>query len=219
MIKKDFDIEYSLKTFIITLGVCVVMIGLCYWFVDKPVVFFTHAHGFREYTILHWIQKIPNIIFPLVILAIIYLGYKFYKKSITYFDRFILRCIISLILITILKYPIKYFFARHWPSTFCNNLSLLKDGVYGFSFFNIGKAYEAFPSGNTANIFTIATITWFYYPRWRWLGILVVILSVIGVVGLYYHFVSDVIGGAFLGITMAIVTLSPAKKRVSRRAA
>lgn len=215
MIKKDFDINYSLKTFIIALGVCAVLVGFCYWFVDKPVVFFTYAHGFRDYSLLHWMQKIPNILLPLLPFALVYLGYKFYKKSITYFDRFIIHCAVSLILITILKYPIKYLFARHWPSTFCDNLSLLSHGVYGFSFFNIGKAYEAFPSGNAAKIFAIATIIWFYYPRWRWLGVLLVILSVIGVVGLYYHFVSDVIGGAFLGITIAVASLSPKSKKVT----
>ena len=85
----------------IAFGVCTVLVGLCYWFVDKPVVFFTHAHGFREYSWLHWIQKIPNILLPLLPFAFAYLGYKFYKKSITYFDRFIIHCVISLILICV----------------------------------------------------------------------------------------------------------------------
>ena len=80
--------------------------------------------------------------------------------------------------------------------------------VPGKECFNIGKAYEAFPSGNAAKIFAVATIVWLYYPRWRWLGVLLVILSVIGVVGLYFHFVSDVIGGAFLGMTIAIASLN-----------
>ncbi len=207
MIKKDININYSIKTLIIAFGACAVMVGICYWLVDKPVVFFAHSHGFREYSFLHWMQKIPNVLLPLLPFALVYLGYKLYKKSFTYFDRFLLDCAVCLILITILKYPIKFIFARHWPSTFCENLSLLNDGVYGFSFFNFGKPFEAFPSGNAAKIFAIAAIIWFYYPRWRWLGVLTVILSVIGVIGLYYHFVSDVIAGAFFGITTAIVVL------------
>lgn len=207
MTEKKLNINYSIKTFIIAFSVCVLTVGLCYFFVDKPVVFFLHAHGFREYSWLHWIQKIPNVMLPLLPFALAYYGYKYYKKSISHFDRFILHCIVSLILISIVKYPIKYIFARHWPASFCNNLSLLNDGVYGFSFFNIGKAYEAFPSGNAAKIFSMATIIWYFYPRWRWLGVLLVILSVIGVVGLYYHFVSDIIGGAFLGITITVLTL------------
>ena len=207
MIAKDFNINFSLKTFLAAFGVCVVLVGISYWFIDKPVVFFAHAHGFREYFFLHWMQKIPNILLPLLPFALAYLGYKFYKQSILHFDRFIFHSAVSLIIITILKYPIKFIFARHWPSTFCDNLSLLNDGVYGFSFFNIGKAYEAFPSGNAAKIFAIAVIIWFYYPRWRWLGILLVILSLTGVIGLYYHFVSDIIAGAFFGIICAIAAL------------
>ncbi len=216
MAKKEFNIHLSKKTIIVACTACVLLTAVCYLFIDKPVVFFLHAHETREYSFLHWIQKIPNVLLFLLPFAFVYLGYKLYKKSFTYFDRFIFHCAVSLILVTILKYPVKFIFARHWPSTFCDNLSLLSDGVYGFSFFNIGKAYEAFPSGNAAKIFAIAAIGWFYYPRWRWLGVLTVILSVIGVVGLYYHFVSDIIAGAFFGLIIAITVLNGKFDRIYR---
>ncbi len=204
--------DYTLKRFTASFAVCAVLVWISYRFIDKPVVFFLHAHGARQYSFLHWIQKIPNALLPMLAVALVYLGYKRYKKSFTYFDRFILSCAISLILISVLKFPIKYFFARHWPSSFCNNLSLLEHGVYGFSFFNIGKAYEAFPSGNAAKIFAMALIGCHYYPRWCWLGILAVIVSIVGVVGLYYHFVGDVVAGAFFGIVMAIISIKQEKR-------
>jgi len=171
------------------------------------VVFFLHRHNFRDIVFLHWIQPIPNILLPLIPFAGVYLVYKWHRRYFSYFDRFLIQCIMAMVIISILKYPIKYFFARHWPTSFCNNLSLIHHGVYGFNFFNIGKAYEAFPSGNAAKIFAIATIVWCYYPRWRWAGILAVVFSVIGVVGLYYHFVGDVAAGAFFGITVALLVL------------
>jgi membrane-associated phospholipid phosphatase len=196
------------------LAACVAAVLLCYFFIDKPVVFFAHAHGAREYALLHWFQKIPNVIQLLSPAAVLYLVYRLYKKSLSHFDRFILHAVVTLIGITVVKYPIKYFFARHWPSTFYKgNLSLLDDGVYGFAFFEVGKAFEALPSGNAAVIFGLAFIFWFYYPRWRWLGALLCLLSAVGVIGLYYHFVGDVVAGAFMGIAVGAAVLEVSTRR------
>ncbi len=39
MIEKDFNINYSLKAFLVAFGVCVAAVGVSYRFIDKPVVF------------------------------------------------------------------------------------------------------------------------------------------------------------------------------------
>jgi membrane-associated phospholipid phosphatase len=43
------------------------------------------------------------------------------------------------------------------------------------------------------------TVLWLTYPKFRWLYGTLVALVVIGLIGLDYHFVSDVIAGACLG--------------------
>jgi membrane-associated phospholipid phosphatase len=106
-----------------------------------------------------------------------------------------------LILTVLLKEPLKFIFGRTWPSTFRdNNPSLIEDGVYGFFPFNSGIAFDAFPSGHTAAIAAAATLVWLTYPRWRYPAAVLVGLSAAGVIGLYYHFVSDVVAGLYFGV-------------------
>jgi membrane-associated phospholipid phosphatase len=40
---------------------------------------------------------------------------------------------------------------------------------------------------------------WFLFPKLRWLWFLLAFLVVVGQIGMYYHFLSDVIAGALLG--------------------
>ena len=81
-----------------------------------------------------------------------------------------------------------------------NNPSLIRDGVYGFNpFHEAGIAYTSFPSGHTAAICALTSVLWICYPRF-WPLYLALILAVsIGLVGADYHFLSDVIAGAFVG--------------------
>lgn len=206
--KKCCEIKWSARAFLTALAACIVLVGICYWWVDKPLVLFLHHHGSRKFNWLTWLIKLPKPIHWLMWAALSYSLYRFYRKSFSYFDRFVFHFAASLLAVNLFKYPLKFIFARYFPSTFHeNNLSLIKDGVYGFSFFNSGVTYEAFPSGYTAAVFAVATLIWYYYPRWRWPAVLLPALVCIGEIGLYYHFVGDVIGGAFLGILTTILIL------------
>jgi membrane-associated phospholipid phosphatase len=48
----------------------------------------------------------------------------------------------------------------------------------------------------------VISVIWFWYPRWRWLCALAAVAVGFGLVGANYHFLSDVIAGAFLGISV-----------------
>jgi membrane-associated phospholipid phosphatase len=43
------------------------------------------------------------------------------------------------------------------------------------------------------------TVLWICYPRWRPLYALVVAAVVVGLIGADFHFLSDIVAGAFLG--------------------
>jgi membrane-associated phospholipid phosphatase len=99
-----------------------------------------------------------------------------------------------------LKDIFKVIFGRYWPATFvCNNPSLVSNHVYGFQWFKSGSAYASFPSGHTTFIFSFSISMWFLFPKLRWLWFLLAFLVVVGQIGMYYHFLSDVIAGALLG--------------------
>ena len=56
-------------------------------------------------------------------------------------------------------------------------------------------------------------VFWFFYPRTRILLAALVAAEAAGVVLLNWHFVSDALGGAFLGATAAIMTTAMFVKR------
>ena len=69
----------------------------------------------------------------------------------------------DLIVVTVLKDGLKWAFGRYWPETWTRdgNPSWIADGAYGFHpFHGGGSAYDAFPSGHAAVVFSVAAILW-----------------------------------------------------------
>ena len=83
-----------------------------------------------------------------------------------------------------------------------NNPSFIRDGVYGFHFMHAGEGYNSFPSGHTASACAVLSVLWFWYPSLRAIWIISGLAVGAGLVGLNYHFLSDVIAGAFVGLSM-----------------
>src|SRR5262249_45727569 len=59
--------------------------------------------------------------------------------------------------------------------------------------------YGSFPSGHTARTLAVAAVVWIAYPRWRWVCGLGSLAVAVGLLGMDYHFVGDVIAGGFVG--------------------
>jgi membrane-associated phospholipid phosphatase len=93
-------------------------------------------------------------------------------------------------------------FGRYWPETWRdNNPSLISNDAYGFNWFHTGSAYGSFPSGHMARTVGAAAVFWVAFPKYfvRGLAIAVSMLMAVSLVGMNYHFVSDVIAGTFVG--------------------
>jgi membrane-associated phospholipid phosphatase len=91
-------------------------------------------------------------------------------------------------------------FGRTWPAI------LVRDDVYGFYPFHAGPGFGAFPSGHMAAMCALLSVLWLRYPRFRHIYVAAAVVFGAGLVVANYHFVSDVIGGAFLGVTIAMLT-------------
>jgi len=102
-----------------------------------------------------------------------------------------------------IKDQLKLAFGRTWPETWLhNNPSLIQNGVYGFNPFHGGAAYASFPSGHTTAVCAVMSVLWLCYPQLRGIVALIVAAVIIGLLGADYHFLSDVIAGAFIGTSV-----------------
>jgi len=52
----------------------------------------------------------------------------------------------------------------------------------------------------------IVAVAWVAYPRGRWACLLVALAVAIGLIGMNYHFMGDVIGGTFAGAIVGVYT-------------
>lgn len=72
------------------------------------------------------------------------------------------------------------------------------------------------PSGHTTNAFTLATVAWSRYSRWRIPFTILAIATGISMIVLGLHFPSDVIAGTFLGIFCGTFAVTLSNRRTRR---
>lgn len=77
--------------------------------------------------------------------------------------------------------------------------------LYGFHWFQMREHCEGFPSGHMLVIVTLLAAFWRFYPKSRPLCFITATLLGAALVATNYHFVSDVIAGAYLGLLVEAV--------------
>ena len=194
----------TMKTLLTKTGIAlvlgVILVALCYYFVDRPVAWFVHDHGQFMRAFWQWPPRVSdwlkNVAPWAVGLAILWWLWKPSGR----FRTVLLAIALNLVVTNLLKLFLKWSFGRYWPETWKqNNPSLIANDAYGFHPFHSGSAYQSFPSGHAAVIFSALSIVWLCYPRWRWLCAIVGTAVCVGLVGMNYHFVGDVVAGVLLG--------------------
>ena len=194
----------SARTFWLSTAAAVLAGGLlaavCYWWVDRPVAFFVHRHRFFSDTWLEWPPVLSERLKYAAAAATlgVFVWRACQRAGRT--QTVLLAIGVDLILATLVKTLLKFSFGRYWPETWkLYNPSLIANRAYGFNPFTFGGAYESFPSGHALVICSVLAVLWVSRPRWRWACVLLSALLCLTLVGMNYHFVSDVIAGADLG--------------------
>ena len=189
--------------------ITIIAITIFYLYVDRDAsMFFNSVRHTEFYNFFFWMQYLSNILEYAVPLLYLYLFIMLFFKRFYYFEEFIFAATTSLLVAVSLKNFFKHIFGRYWTETFThNNLSLIKNDAYGFNFFHSGSAFDSFPSGHSAVIFAVMTVLWIMYPRLRWLAVLCCITVIVGLLGCDFHFPSDIIAGAFIGVITAYFVL------------
>lgn len=196
-----------LRRSLLALVGCAVLVVFCFYFVDRLVTFFVHDHRLNRFVELEWLQYPPPVLqawSPVVLAALMI------RRAWGPFRRWeltILAACISLLVAVQFKDTLKYAFGRYWPDTWTHeNPSLIDSGAYGFHPFHDGSWYGSFPSGHTARTVAIVAVFWIAYPRRRSVCVLATAAVVVGLIGMNYHFVGDVIAGGFVGGIVGMYT-------------
>jgi membrane-associated phospholipid phosphatase len=189
-------------------AVSIACIVISYFYIDRSVVWYLFEHQARQFFVLKlFAEAIPLTVLIFIFCFFLYYATKVSRGSISHIDRRLLLACNAVVIGQFLKEVLKVLFGRYWPATFvCHNPSLINDQVYGFNWLKFSSAYASFPSGHTTFIFSFSVSMCFLFAKWRWLWILLALLVVIGQIGMYYHFVSDVIAGALLGSLVGFYT-------------
>jgi membrane-associated phospholipid phosphatase len=191
--------------FIATAGVVLVSVQ---W-IDRPIalwifdVFGGRRIPTHQADRIVQIPAVTAIVFVICgIIAI--MGRRFSKLEAT-----IAMCAISTLATTVIKDQLKFAFGRTWPDTWGPGIvSLVRDNVYGFHFFQSGKSFESFPSGHAAVAAAVLSVIWILFPNLRVFCTIGLIAVDVSLVALNLHFLSDVVAGSFVGISTGVFTVA-----------
>src|SRR5579872_537042 len=180
------------------------VVGIIYCYIDRPLAFWIEHHSFGR-AIFKPMSEIATLLEGIAFMALIYLTIRMGWKALSRFQKALFTISLSISTAFFMRTGFKILFGRYWPATWIgNNPSLLKDNAYGFHFFHAGSAYESFPSGHSMTVFATATAVWHLFPKWRWCALFVSLMEVIGLLGMNYHFLGDIVAGALIGSCVGI---------------
>jgi membrane-associated phospholipid phosphatase len=191
-----------------------------YLWLDRPIALWANDHFWRPHRgILVRLGHIPDPLIPLAVVGFVLLGLRaLLGRSFSKFQATIFVCSVSVIVAETIKNLLKFTFGRTWPETWVeNNPSFIHGGSYGFHFMHGGAAYQSFPSGHMGASCTVLAVLWICYPRLRWLYAIAGLAVGAGLVAADYHFLGDVIAGAFVGISTGWMGMAIWKARTPDR--
>ena len=192
----------------------VAMVLLCIGYVDRPLARILGAHS-----PFHHFLTAPSLNAPiLIVLAaaalMLALGYRALGQP---FPRWMVAATIAglalMLSVTLTELVLKPVFGRTLPSAY------LHGGEYGFHWFHPGRQFGSFPSGHSDQVAAILAVFWAFYPRWRWLYAAVFLLLSLALMAGQWHFLSDIIAGAYVGVAAGAVTMWGWNAGVKRRRA
>ena len=173
-------------------AVTLFLIVFSYHSVDIPVAIFCRQIDQNILNVFDWITELGVSTWYLVASLFLFVIFHFYRINRVYANR-ALFIFSAVALSGIAANVVKLTVARYRPKLF------FEKGLYGFDFFNVGYEYNSFPSGHAVTIFSLATAMSLFWPKYRVYFFVVAFAVALSRIVLTSHFVSDVIGGAFIG--------------------
>ncbi len=186
------------------LGAMSILVCICY--VDRPAAEFFNSN-LRPYTVLF---RLNRLLAPLIVIPVAALLFQFgaglwllFGRRLAPWTRVPLLYSSGTIWAIAAEFVFKQILGRGSPDPtyFANHL-------YGFRFLHATEGWNSFPSGTATIALTIAAITCLRVRRWRPIVSTMAGLACIGVTVTNGHWVSDVVAGVFLGISIGWMTVA-----------
>jgi len=194
------DYRSLLNRSLVALVACVFAVVICYYFVDRPVAFFVHAHQIARFETFRWLTEPPPLVQSWSPLVLVALAVRRAFGPWHHWQATLFLACASLIAADQFRESLGDLCGRYWPETWHdNNPSLIGTGAYGFHPFDVGDDVGSFPSGHAARIVGFFSVFWLAMPRGRWLDAILALPMLGALVAMNYHFVGDVIAGSVLG--------------------
>jgi membrane-associated phospholipid phosphatase len=192
---------------------CAGVVWLCVAFIDRKVaVFFSHGLGPAELGPL--LARLPALL-PLVLAGLaVAIAWAVWRGPAMRRLAFRLGVMAGAYGLAMLAKTLgKWVCGRAWPQSWgVGNLSYLADGVYGFHPFQGGAAFGAFPSGHMCATMAMLVVAWAAWPgAARLWGAMAAAMAGL-LIGFDFHFVADVVAGAWLGTLCGTVAVRLARR-------
>lgn len=184
----------------------VVLLVLCsYFYLDARTALFVNRAWMSHARLAVFSSNIPDFLFPIVCLitgiawtAYFYLTHKgIYDTHTRFFQLVAITIPLTFFLKSTLKHAVGRINTRFW---------LRHPGFKEFHWFHGGGNYTSFPSGHMAVFMALVIALWRFYPRYHsaYFGFLSALA--LALIMTDYHFISDVIAGAYLGFLVNYFT-------------
>jgi membrane-associated phospholipid phosphatase len=175
------------------------VIVLCVRFLDIPLALFVkhHLYGNRKWS--HLTSTLPDLLLLVVCVTTLIACTLYLTRSkrgiydaLTSFDKLLAwTAPASYLAKSVLKFVFGRVNTRYW---------LLQPDLYGFHWFQNLNNCEGFPSGHMLVIAALLAAFWRFYPKLRPLCLAGGTLLAVALVATNYHFLSDVLAGAYAGV-------------------
>jgi membrane-associated phospholipid phosphatase len=175
------------------------LVVLCVYYLDIPLAYFVKNHLYGNVQWSNLTSNLPDLLLQVVLTTTVaaLVLYRARTRRGIYDAATRLAQLVAWAAPAsyLAKFLLKYVFGR-----VNTRFWLQQPGLYGFHWFQMRQGCEGFPSGHMVVTLTLLAALWRFYPRWRSWCISIAFLLGVALIMTDYHFLSDVLAGAYLGV-------------------
>lgn len=195
----------AFRAWLFAFAVTAIAVVVCIAYVDRPVAVFFEAH-LRHTAAWGWLAGALAPLNLAIVVALLFLlgcgSWIISGRPLRSWTQIPLLCAWAAMWAAAAETIFKRIFGRDGPDP-----RFVREHIYEFRLLHGDPRWESFPSGSAAISAAIVAVLWILLPRWRALGATIVVLLCLVVVIANYHWIGDVIAGAFLGASIGWMTV------------